>query len=134
MKNTGIIRKLDGLGRVVIPIEIRTEKDIKEKDPVEIYLDRNDIVMRKVEGNVSETGIKRLVDELGRVVIPIEIRTVLELEEGDKLELFLEKEKMIFRKHHIRCMYCGNKKAVDKLLEKPVCENCIQKLKRELEN
>ena len=49
MKSTGIIRKIDELGRVVIPIEIRKNLDIKIKDPVEIYMEGNSIILKKFE-------------------------------------------------------------------------------------
>lgn len=49
MKSTGIVRKLDELGRVVIPKEIRNKLDIEEKDPIEIYLDGTSIVLKKFE-------------------------------------------------------------------------------------
>ena len=47
MKSTGIVRKLDELGRVVIPKEIRNKLDIEEKDPIEIYLDGTSIILKK---------------------------------------------------------------------------------------
>lgn len=49
MKSTGIVRKLDELGRVVIPKEIRNKLNIEQKDPIEIYIDGNSIVLRKYE-------------------------------------------------------------------------------------
>ena len=49
MKSTGIVRKLDELGRVVIPKEIRNKLDIEEKDPIEIYIDGTSIILRKFE-------------------------------------------------------------------------------------
>ena len=48
-KATGIVRKLDELGRIVIPKELRDQFDIKEKDPVEIFVDDNSIVLKKYE-------------------------------------------------------------------------------------
>ena len=51
MKSTGIIRKVDELGRVVIPIEIRNQFNIAEKDPIEIYVDGSSIVLKKYETN-----------------------------------------------------------------------------------
>ena len=51
MKSTGIIRKVDELGRVVIPIEIRNQFDISEKDPIEIYVSGSSIVLKKLEEN-----------------------------------------------------------------------------------
>ncbi len=47
MKNTGIVRRIDELGRVVLPIEIRRALDLKIKDPVEIYTDSNSIILKK---------------------------------------------------------------------------------------
>ena len=49
MKSTGIIRRMDELGRVVIPIEIRNQFNIVEKDPIEIYVDGSSIVLKKFE-------------------------------------------------------------------------------------
>ena len=51
MKATGIIRRVDELGRVVIPIEIRNQFNIVEKDPIEIYVDDSSIVLKKYEPN-----------------------------------------------------------------------------------
>ena len=49
MKSTGIVRRMDDLGRVVIPIELRRTLDIAEKDPLEIYVDGNTIILKKYE-------------------------------------------------------------------------------------
>lgn len=46
-KSTGIVRKLDDLGRIVIPIELREKLDIKKKDPVEIYVNGTSIILEK---------------------------------------------------------------------------------------
>lgn len=56
MKSTGIIRRMDELGRVVIPIEIRNQFNIVEKDPIEIYVDGSSIVLRKFEPNCIFCG------------------------------------------------------------------------------
>ncbi|MBQ3414141.1 MAG: AbrB/MazE/SpoVT family DNA-binding domain-containing protein [Clostridia bacterium] len=56
MKSTGIIRKVDELGRVVIPIEIRNKFDISEKDPLEIYVDGSSIVLKKFESSCIFCG------------------------------------------------------------------------------
>lgn len=49
MKTTGIIRKVDELGRVVLPIELRRTMDIAVKDELEIYMDNNRIILQKFE-------------------------------------------------------------------------------------
>ena len=49
MKATGIVRQLDQLGRIVIPKELRKTFDLNEKDPIEIYVEGNDIILRKYQ-------------------------------------------------------------------------------------
>lgn len=51
MKSTGIIRKVDELGRVVLPSELRKTLDIKDKDPVEVFIDNDKIILQKYEPN-----------------------------------------------------------------------------------
>ena len=63
MKSTGIIRRVDELGRVVIPIEIRNQFNIVEKDPIEIYVDRSSIILKKFEPNCIFCGnTKNLIE------------------------------------------------------------------------
>ena len=65
MKSTGIVRKVDELGRVVIPIELRRTLGIEEKDALEIYVDDDRIVLKKykptmtcqVTGEVSDDNL-----------------------------------------------------------------------------
>ena len=56
MKSTGIIRRVDELGRVVIPIEIRNQFNIVEKDPIEIFVNGSSIVLKKFEPNCIFCG------------------------------------------------------------------------------
>lgn len=49
MTTTGIVRKLDGLGRIVLPVEIRRTLDITERDELELFLDDDSIVLKKYE-------------------------------------------------------------------------------------
>ncbi|MCI8470609.1 MAG: AbrB/MazE/SpoVT family DNA-binding domain-containing protein [Clostridia bacterium] len=56
MKSTGIIRRVDELGRVVIPIEIRNQFNIVEKDPIEIYVSGSNIILKKFEPNCIFCG------------------------------------------------------------------------------
>ncbi|WP_096203265.1 AbrB/MazE/SpoVT family DNA-binding domain-containing protein [Bacillus sp. FJAT-45350] len=53
MKSTGIVRKVDELGRVVIPIELRRTLDIAEKDALEIYVDNDRIILKKYKPNMT---------------------------------------------------------------------------------
>lgn len=82
MKSTGIIRRMDELGRVVIPIEIRNQFNIAEKDPMEIYVDGSSIILKKFEPN---------------------------------------------------CIFCGNTKNLLEYNDKLICEKCSKKIS-ELKN
>lgn len=69
MKSTGIVRKVDELGRVVIPIEIRNKFNIAEKDPIEIYVDGSSIVLKKYEPNCIFCGnTKNLVEYKSKLI------------------------------------------------------------------
>jgi len=57
MKSTGIVRKVDELGRIVLPSELRTTMSIKEKDPLEIFIEDSRIILRKYEPSCIFTGI-----------------------------------------------------------------------------
>lgn len=69
MKSTGIIRRMDELGRVVIPIEIRNQFNIGVKDPVEIYVEGSNIILKKFEPNCIFCGnTKKLVAYHDRLI------------------------------------------------------------------
>lgn len=61
MKSTGIVRRLDELGRITLPIELRRTMGATERDPLEIYVDENKIILQKYEPSDIFTGDK---DEL----------------------------------------------------------------------
>ena len=58
MKNTGIVRKLDELGRITLPIELRRNLGIEDRDPLEIYVQDNQIILQKYEPADLFTGEK----------------------------------------------------------------------------
>lgn len=69
MKSTGIIRRMDELGRVVIPIELRNQFNIAEKDPIEIYVDGSSIILKKFEPNCIFCGnTKNLVNYKDKLI------------------------------------------------------------------
>ena len=69
MKSTGIVRRVDELGRVVIPIELRNKFGITEKDPMEIYVDGSSIILKKYEPNCIFCGSsKKLIDYQWRLI------------------------------------------------------------------
>ena len=77
---------------------------------------------------VKTTGIVRKVDELGRIVLPIELRRSLDIEERDALEIYLEGDRIILRKHENCCLFCGAVSGIASYKGKLVCRSCIRDL------
>ncbi len=73
---------------------------------------------------MKSTGIVRKVDELGRVVIPIELRRTLGIDEKDALEIYVDSEKIIFKKYEPACVFCGNADEIQHFKGKNVCKVC----------
>lgn len=64
MKSTGIVRKVDDLGRVVIPKELRRNLGINEKDPLEIYMDEEKIVLKKYVPSEERNAHLKALDDI----------------------------------------------------------------------
>lgn len=91
MKSTGIIRRVDELGRVVIPIEIRNKFDIVEKDQIEIYVDGSSIILKKFEPNCIFCGsTKNLVEYKEKLVCSKCAKSLNDLQESEKTETVLK--------------------------------------------
>lgn len=80
---------------------------------------------------LKSTGIVRKVDELGRIVIPIELRRNLGIEEKDSLEIYVDDGCVILKKYEPACVFCGETENVRTFHDKTVCRACIEKLKSE---
>lgn len=78
---------------------------------------------------MKSTGIVRKVDELGRVVIPIELRRTLQIEEKDALEIYVDGEKIILKKYEPACIFCGNAEGITIFEDKNICQECLEKMK-----
>lgn len=81
---------------------------------------------------MKATGIVRKVDELGRVVIPIELRRTLGIAERDALEIYTDQDRIILRKYEptCTCIFCGNADDVVLFKGKNICKNCLDELKK----
>ena len=75
---------------------------------------------------MKSTGIVRKVDELGRIVIPIEMRRTLGVDNRDPIEMFLDGKNIILRKYAPGCVFCGNPKENIEYAGKRVCRDCIR--------
>jgi AbrB family transcriptional regulator, transcriptional pleiotropic regulator of transition state genes len=79
---------------------------------------------------MKSTGIVRKVDELGRVVLPIELRRTLEISEKDGLEIYVEGNTIILKKYEPACVFCGQAKQVSNYKGKNICPDCMLELKK----
>lgn len=78
---------------------------------------------------MKATGIVRKVDELGRIVLPIELRRTLGIEIKDPIEIYVDGDYIVLKKYEPACIFCGNAKDVTRIHDKNVCAECINELK-----
>ena len=78
---------------------------------------------------MKATGIVRPVDPLGRVVIPVELRSNLGIKTDDSLEVFVDGEYIMLKKYEPACIFCGNAKDVHGIHGKNICRTCLEELK-----
>ena len=78
---------------------------------------------------MKATGIVRKVDELGRIVLPIEMRRTLDIAERDALEIYVEGSSVILKKYKPSCVFCDATKDVVSFRDKNVCPRCMRELK-----
>ncbi|MEL4859845.1 AbrB/MazE/SpoVT family DNA-binding domain-containing protein [Pseudoflavonifractor phocaeensis] len=77
---------------------------------------------------MKSTGIVRKVDELGRIVLPIELRRTLDIEEKDSLEIYVDGSSIVLRKYQPACVFCDDATDVVNFRGKIVCQNCLKEL------
>ena len=78
---------------------------------------------------MKATGMTRQVDELGRFVLPIEIRRAIGINVKDSLEIFTEEDRVILRKYEPACIFCNSADDVVYYEGKRICGACLAKLK-----
>jgi len=81
---------------------------------------------------MKSTGVIRKLDELGRIVIPIELRRTLNLNEKDPLEIFVDGHNIILRKYEPACIFCGNAKEVANYKGKNLCTSCLMEISNQV--
>ena len=79
---------------------------------------------------MKSTGIVRKVDELGRIVLPIELRRTLEIDIKDSIEIYVENDSIILKKYEPTCIFCGNSKELITFNDKNICNKCLDELKK----
>ena len=77
---------------------------------------------------MKSTGIVRRMDELGRIVLPMEIRNTFDINPRDPLEIFVDEDRIVLRKYQPACIFCGNVEDNVIFGHKRVCKECAAKL------
>lgn len=79
---------------------------------------------------MKSTGIVRKIDDLGRIVLPIELRRTLEIDIKDSLEIYVDQDTIILRKYKTSCTFCGETEGLVDFKDKCVCPSCLAELKK----
>lgn len=79
---------------------------------------------------MKATGIVRKLDQLGRIVIPKELRATFDLKETDPIEIFVEGEDIVLRKYQPACIFCNEATDITQFEGKNVCKKCLAKIKK----
>lgn len=77
---------------------------------------------------MKSTGMVRKVDELGRIVLPIEMRRTLGIDRKDPLEMYVDRDTIILKKYEPACVFCGKGKDGVEFQGKIICRDCIKAL------
>lgn len=73
-------------------------------------------------------SIVRKIDPLGRVVLPIELRNIANIDKGDHLEIFVDQNKIVLKKYKTICAFCESEENIKILNQRGICQACIDEL------
>ena len=79
---------------------------------------------------MKSTGFIRMVDELGRIVLPIELQRTLDIAEHDEMEIFIENNQIILQKYEHNCVFCSSTQGLVQYKGKFVCNKCVYNFHR----
>lgn len=77
---------------------------------------------------MKSTGVVRKIDELGRIVIPKEVRNKLEIDIKDSVEIYVEGNCILLKKYEPGCIFCGNSRNLNTYKSKLICKNCMEQI------
>ena len=77
---------------------------------------------------MKSTGIIRHIDELGRIVIPKELRKKLEINIKDPMEIYADGHSIILKKVEDNCIFCGKNKNIKEFKNKKICQSCLEEI------
>ena len=76
------------------------------------------------------TGVSRKVDDLGRIVLPSELRKSFDIREGDLVDIAVDDERIVLSKRRDVCAFCRGSEGLRRFRDRPVCANCLIELRR----
>ena len=79
---------------------------------------------------MKSSGVVRKLDELGRIVIPIELRRTMDISSKDTLEIFVDGDQIILKKYHPACIFCNDARDVSLFKGKLVCKSCMGEIRK----
>lgn len=78
---------------------------------------------------MKSTGVVRKFDGLGRVVLPIELRNMFDIQEKDAVEIFIDNDAIVLKKYVPGCIFCGNVENITMFENKKICKDCLKRIK-----
>jgi transcriptional pleiotropic regulator of transition state genes len=119
----GIVRKIDELGRITLPMEYRKSFGIGVKSPIGMYIVGGVIHLVKVDDRFR--GIAREMDELGRLTLPIECRRTLGLGDRQEVDIYVDGDEICVQKVEKECVICGSTTHLIEVNGKKICTICV---------
>ncbi len=78
---------------------------------------------------MKSTGIVRKIDQLGRIVLPKELRNIFDIQEGTPMEVYTDEDTIVLKKHQTKCTLCGNEENLEDYIGTKICEACIEDIR-----
>lgn len=75
---------------------------------------------------MKATGIVRKIDDLGRIVLPKELRTTMNIDRKDPMEIYVDQDTVILKKYEPACIFCGNAESTIEYKNKIICQSCLK--------
>lgn len=72
----------------------------------------------------------KIIDNLGRLCIPIEARRTLNITDNDKIDIFIDNDRIIIKKHHNSCIFCNSHSISINFKNRYICQNCFKDIKK----
>ncbi len=82
----------------------------------------------KGDAKVKATGIVRKLDDLGRIVLPIELRRLLDLEVGSSIEIYTDNDSIVLKKYQPSCIFCGGEGDLKQYNNRSLCKGCREEI------